>query len=331
MLNHVALFAGMGGFIEGLDGFNIETSLANDIDSSCTNTVKATFPDVPVICASMTDSSWYELAAKSGQIDVLSAGFPCQPFSIAGRQDGFSDQSRGNLFFNILDFCESQKTPPKVIFLENVTNLVVKDNGAWLSQILEGLRRSGYWVSKSNCHIINSSKVSLTIQQRERLYIFAYHRSFFRRNYYKLPELPKGLSGTLSNFVDFKSKQADRLYLSENNKYYRLISEAAIKAKRQGLFQLRRTEVRAQGINKCPTLTANMGMGGHNVPFVFDNYGLRKLSVEECALLQGYNVESLTFPTDLRDSAKYKMIGNAVDPQVIKWLAEPMIKDLESL
>ena len=331
LINHVSLFAGMGGFIAGLDKLNVTTTFANDIDLNCVETLRASFPEVDSICDSMTETSWYEKAENKGPIDILSAGFPCQPFSIAGNQSGFEDKDRGNLFFNILDFCQSLKSPPKVIFLENVTNLMVKDSGAWISEILGGLRRSGYWVSKSNCHIVNSSKVAKTIQSRERVYIIAYHRSVFRRNYYRLPESDTTVSGKLSDFVDVSIRQPDKIYLSEDNKYFRLISEKANLTKRNCLFQLRRTEVRIIPLNKCPTLTANMGTGGHNVPFIFDHYGLRRLSVDECARLQGYDLKQVIFPEKLSDAVKLKMIGNAVDPEVIRWLAKPIIKDLENL
>ena len=330
MVNHVSLFAGMGGFILGLNKLNVKTTFANDIDQACVDTLEHSFPEVTSLCGSIVDSSWFSRAENDVPIDILSAGFPCQPFSIAGQQDGFSDKDRGNLFFNILDFCDSLKAPPKVIFLENVTNLMVKDNGAWLTQIVSSLRKAGYWISRTNCHIVNSSKVSSTIQQRERLYIFAYHRSVFRRNYYKLPNTKHENSCTLTDFVDTSIKQKNSIYLDEKSKYFRLISDKAKGERKNCLFQLRRTEVRGPLENKCPTLTANMGTGGHNVPFLFDDFGLRRLSVEETGRLQGYD-SSFSFPDGLSDGAKLKMIGNSVDPNVIAWLAGPIIEDLKRL
>ena len=73
-----------------------------------------------------------------------------------------------------------------------------------------------------------------------------------------------------------------------------------------------------------------MGTGGHNVPFIFDDFGLRRLSVEEVSRLQGYS-GSFAFPDELSDSAKLKMIGNSVDPEVIAWLAGPILEDLKRL
>ena len=326
----MSLFAGMGGFIAGLNKLSVKTTFANDIDQTCVDTLRNSFSDVTSLCGSIVDRSWFPQADEYGPIDILSAGFPCQPFSIAGRQDGFNDEERGNLFFNILDFCESLTSPPKVIFLENVTNLIRKDNGAWLSQIISGLRKAGYWVSRANCHVVNSSKVSSTIQQRERVYIFAYHRSVFRRNYYKLPDITHKNSSNLSDFVDTSIKQKNSIYLDEKSKYFRFISDKAPLERKNCLFQLRRTEVRGPLVNKCPTLTANMGTGGHNVPFIFDDFGLRRLSVEEVSRLQGYS-GSFAFPDELSDSAKLKMIGNSVDPEVIAWLAGPILEDLKRL
>ena len=333
MLNHVALFAGMGGFIEGLNSLGARTSLANDIDGHCTETVRATYPDCEVVCGSIEDSSWYAEGSKAGDIDILSAGFPCQPFSIAGNQEGFNDKkNRGNLFFNIIDFCEAQASPPKVLLLENVTNLVIKDGGAWINHIINSLRKAGYWVGPNNCYIVNSAKVTSTIQNRERVYIVAYHNAFFTRNRYTLPPVKTNKKlAKLTDFVDFHAKQEDRLYLDKDNKYFIKMNREAGSGCRKRLYQLRRTEVRVLPHDYCPTLTANMGGGGHNVPFVFDAFGLRRLSVNECSQLQGYNPENLVFAPNIPDSAKLKMIGNAVDPNVIRWLATPIIKHLESL
>jgi DNA (cytosine-5)-methyltransferase 1 len=332
LINHVALFAGMGGFSVGLEPLGVTTSLANDIEPDCVQTLEKNRLAKEVVGASIEDSHWFGKGQLDGQIDILSAGFPCQPFSIAGNKDGFQDQKRGNLFFNILDFCASQELPPKVLFLENVTNLVINNGGTWLAAILNALRKAGYWVSKANCHIINSSKVTSTIQNRERVYIVAYHRSAFRRNSYKLPALKSKDVSKLDHFVDVKAKQNDSLYLSEDNKYFRSISAAASqKGCKKRLFQLRRTEVRVLPKDLCPTLTANMGMGGHNVPFLFDDHGLRRLSVEECASLQGFDIDNFSFPPGMSDGRKLKMIGNAVDPQVVQWLGASIIKDLETL
>jgi DNA (cytosine-5)-methyltransferase 1 len=323
----------MGGFIEGFNSLGVRTSLANDIEKDCTDTIRSTHADCEVICASIEDSSWYSEGEKGGQIDILSAGFPCQPFSIAGEQEGFKDKkNRGNLFFNIIDFCEAQTSPPKVLLLENVTNLVRKDNGAWINQILNSLRKVGYWVGLNNCHIVNSAEVTPTVQNRERVYIVAYHSAFFTRNHYKLPPIEaRQHQAKLTDYVDFHSKQEDRLYLDQDNKYFIKMEKAAGSGCRKRLYQLRRTEVRVLAEDYCPTLTANMGGGGHNVPFVFDDFGLRRLTVNECASLQGYDSENLMFAAKITDGAKLKMIGNAVDPKVITWLSRPIIDNLESI
>ena len=97
----MSLFAGMGGFIAGLNKLSVKTTFANDIDQTCVDTLRNSFSDVTSLCGSIVDRSWFPQADEYGPIDILSAGFPCQPFSIAGRQDGFNDEERGNLFFNI--------------------------------------------------------------------------------------------------------------------------------------------------------------------------------------------------------------------------------------
>ena len=84
-----------------------------------------------------------------------------------------------------------------------------------------------------------------------------------------------------------------------------MIEREAAKVGDQRLFQIRRGSVRANPPGICPTLTANMGGGGHNVPFVIDDFGIRRLSVAEC-LLTGFSTSELSFPDGMSDSAKLR-------------------------
>jgi DNA (cytosine-5)-methyltransferase 1 len=109
-------------------------------------------------------------------------------------------------------------------------------------------------------------------------------------------------------------------YLSEGNKYGAWISTEAKKHSDVRLFQLRKVVLRPQQPGMCPTLTANMGQGGHNVPFLMDNGRLRKLTEKECLRLQGFPGKFRW--SELSHSAKYRLIGNSVSPIVTEIIGE---------
>ena len=116
-------------------------------------------------------------------------------------------------------------------------------------------------------------------------------------------------------------------YLDEKNRYGRWILTEGSKIPSGCLIQLRQSILRPQPINTCPTLTANMGMGGHNVPFIIDRGSLRKLTERECLRLQGFDDE-FSFP-DLPKHACYRMIGNSVSPLVARLLATTIAQELQ--
>lgn len=97
---HVALFAGLGGFITATNRCGFQTVFANDIEHACISAIKTTFPDIKTSKTDITKLSVKDELTDLGPIDLLSAGFPCQSFSNAGRCKGFDDP-RGQLFFEI--------------------------------------------------------------------------------------------------------------------------------------------------------------------------------------------------------------------------------------
>jgi DNA (cytosine-5)-methyltransferase 1 len=124
-----------------------------------------------------------------------------------------------------------------------------------------------------------------------------------------------------SKFIDFRGKQEDHYYLSAENRYFKMISKEKNDTRtRKHLYQLRKYFVRQKSPGVCPTLTANMGHGGHNVPFVWDRKGLRKLTEHECLKLQGFPA-SFKVPPEISSKQQYVQIGNSVAPPVAKLLA----------
>ena len=116
----------------------------------------------------------------------------------------------------------------------------------------------------------------------------------------------------LDEFVDRTQPAHEDAYLAPENRYYKMILRTMQDGESQeNLYQLRRSYVREKRLGLCPTLTANMGVGGHNVPFLRDSWGIRKLTVREVANLQGFDPNEVLFPV-IPTSEQYRLLGNAV-------------------
>ena len=121
--SHVALFAGLGGFITAANRAGFETIYANDNDPYCCRTLNETYPDLNVSQTDIRKISVENELKKIDGVDLLSAGFPCQSFSPAGDNMGFDDE-RGQLFFEIVRICKELNEPPKVVMLESSVKII---------------------------------------------------------------------------------------------------------------------------------------------------------------------------------------------------------------
>lgn len=250
--------------------------------------------------------------------DVIVAGFPCQAFSIAGYRKGFDD-TRGNLFFEVIRLIE--KSRPRVLFFENVKNLVSHDKGNTYRIILETLTELGYMVKDK---VLNSSEYGNITQNRERIYIIAFRDVEDYRNF-SFPK-PIKLTNKLKDNIQFEIKADEKyFYTKEKNIFYDQL-ENNIKSS-ETVYQWRRKYVRENKSGLCPTLTANMGTGGHNVPLILTNDGIRKLTPRECFNLQGYP-SNFKLP-ELADSHLYKQAGNSVVVPVVKRIAKNIFEALK--
>ena len=326
MYRHVALFAGLGGFVLAAKRNGIETVFINEMDEACCLTLNHNFPDSTVFMKDVREVHPSDFPELNQPIDVLSAGFPCQSFSVAGDNLGFDDE-RGKLFFEIPRICSEMATPPKVLLLENVPNLKLFDGGARLRFIINELRKAGYWVNINNAQIIDSYEIGNTAQRRERLFIVATHSTYFKKNKFVFPE-PKKTKRNLWKYVNKEIKNEQRLYLDEENKYARMIRRNAEVDGVNRLFQIRRTDARSCPENVCPTLTANMGGGGHNVPFLVDEFGVRRLSVDELMKLQCIDTKEFKFPPGISEGSKLQMIGNAICTDVAEEIFKKIIETI---
>ncbi|MDC0433096.1 DNA (cytosine-5-)-methyltransferase [bacterium] len=312
------LFAGIGGFCSGFESAGFTSIWASDSDERVAQTYLHNFPGTHFVLKDILKLD----ASSLPEVDVLHAGFPCQSFSAAGNRMGFNDP-RGRLFDTMLDLIENMPIRPKVLLFENATNLLSGDGGAWFDHVKRRIKKAGYWFNDANALRISSHDHFGLPQKRERLFMIATNRDIFDFNPFTyLPEkcVPKGLL----NYIREETVNDPKYYLASDNRYGEwLLREGGDMAQNQ-LIQLRQHIVRKQEPDICPTLTANMGGGGHNVPFLMDRGKLRKLTERECLNLQGFPRE-FSFPEELPSSSKYKQIGNSVCPLVSEWLAKQII------
>jgi DNA (cytosine-5)-methyltransferase 1 len=258
---------------------------------------------------------------KLQPVDVLHAGFPCQSFSQAGSRTGFDDE-RGKLFFEIIRLIgEFKKDKPRVLVFENAPYLQWGEGGDWFSEITRQLQGAGYWFRESNARELDLFALTHIPQTRSRLFMVAWSQDHFKDGRFIFPSVDIPPKKQISKFIDFEGAQDDEYYLSEENRYFKMIKrENNDKGKVKHLYQLRKYIVRLKQPDVCPTLTANMGLGGHNVPFVWDSKGLRKLTERECLKLQGFPAW-FKFRNEISSKRRYTQIGNAVAPPVAKLLA----------
>jgi len=230
----------------------------------------------------------------------------CQPFSIAGDKKGFDDK-RSNVFWKILEILE--KHTPEMIILENVKNLKSHDHGKTFEIIENKLQNAGYHLKTA---ILDTSKITNIPQHRERIYIVGFRdKTKCDKFNFDFDEQEKGqICDLLEEDID------DKYYYSDRFKVFEEIEKGITKDISENvLYQYRRYYVRENKSNCCPTLTANMGSGGHNVPLLRDKKGIRKLTPRECFNLQGFP-SNYKLP-QISDSALYKLAGNAVSLPVV--------------
>lgn len=300
-----SLFSGIGGIDLGFIQAGFDIVWANEMDAAACRTYRHNFPNTNLIEGDIKRIATSDIP----DCDVLTAGFPCQPFSIAGLQKGFKDRD-GNLFFEITRIIDAKR--PKVVFLENVPNLMEHDDGKTFLVIFNGLAQFGYTVYY---RVLASNNYGNLPQIRKRIYIVAIREDISNR-LYQYPE-PIELTLKSSNIINRSVKQHDIYYYTEGKMYDRL---AAHMKDRKAIYRITDTEVRWTKNQMCPTLTANMGTHKDRVHVVWDDYGIRKMTLRECLDFQGFPKE-FYFPNTITIDDAYKQIGNTVSVPVIARLA----------
>lgn len=320
--NIAAFFSGVGGIELGFEQTNeFRVVYANEFDKYARETYSLNYPDTKLDARDIHIVPADEVVDQDGNdnIDIVVGGFPCQAFSIAGYRKGFEDD-RGDLFFELLRIIEAKK--PKAIFVENVKNMVSHDHGNTFKVIREALTENNYFIKWK---VLNGKDYGNVPQNRERIYIVG----FDNKETYDLFEFPEEieLTTSLRDIIDFGDKK-DELYYYRKGKQ-RFFDELKLTMTSQDtVYQWRRQYVRENKNGVVPTLTANMGTGGHNVPLILTDSGeIRKLTPKETFNVQGYP-KSFKIPENVSNGQLYKQAGNSVVVPVIKRIATNISKAL---
>lgn len=367
-----SLFAGVGGICLGfMNAQNPDAeyvmSWANEIDEFACETYRTNFKhtllegDINMVLhpENSDDIEYYsQLHEKilAEPIDILNGGFPCQAFSIAGEQKGFDDE-RGNLFMSFIDLISQLNAKfgkkPRILFLENVKNLKAHDKGRTYQVIKRKLEASGYIIKEM---VLNTMLYSDLPQNRERIYIIGFLNKEDADQFTMFDNLTpfqkeKGTeerAEDVKKIIDYSVEDKSYFYTRERYPHY-FVTEEEFKelegeknirinltetiTEMYQFYQLRRGQyIRKNQSDVCPTLTANMGTGGHNVPLILTPKGIRKLTPAETFKLQGFPVgNGYCLPTTYKGKAYgnshlYKQAGNAVSVPVITLIAEEILK-----
>ncbi|MCL4507827.1 MAG: DNA (cytosine-5-)-methyltransferase [Chloroflexi bacterium] len=308
----IDLFAGIGGFRLALQKLGGTCVFSSEWDKYSQKTYRAWFGETPhgdirkIKPADIPDH------------DILAAGFPCQPFSIAGvskknslgRAHGFKDATQGTLFFNLATIIEIKRPP--ILFLENVKNLQSHDKGKTWKVIMDTLDALDYWVFAK---VIDAA--GWVPQHRERIYIICFDKYAFPiKPPFEFPSPPIGN----------KPKLADILLPNPDEKYtltdhlWRYLQEYAERHRAKGNgFGYGLAD--PQGISR--TLSARYYKDGSEILIPQRGRNPRRLSPIECARLMGFDDD---LKIVVSDTQAYRQFGNAIIPKIVEPIGKEIIK-----
>ncbi len=316
--NFIDLFAGIGGFRLGLEAIGGTCVFSSEIDEHACKMYEENFGINPYCDITTLD------VGKIPNFDILCAGFPCQTFSISGKQKGFYDDTRGTLFFDICRILENKK--PKAFILENVANLEKHDKGNTLSIMIESLSRLGYVV---NYKVLNAKNFGVP-QNRERIIIIGSKNNVF----FDFNQIKENPIVSMNSFLDTNILQEDILNPNE----YTIIDNYKRQPKSDLIFiGYRNKKIRTAGVrpntehlsrvhkqpNRIystdgvhPTIASQETSGRY---WIYDGEKVRKLSINECYRFMGYPT---TFKKIGLKSKQYERIGNSICVNMVKEIAK---------
>lgn len=307
----IDLFAGIGGFHLAFRSFGAEIVYACEWDKDAATVYEENYGLKPVGDITQIDEK------DIPDHDIMCAGFPCQAFSISGNQRGFED-SRGTLFFDVARIAKEKK--PKIIFLENVKNLVRHNDGETFSVIRTILNEIGYDVYAS---ILDSAEYG-SAQSRKRVYIVCFRKDLGIKEFH-FP-LPVKKHAYVEDILEKEHTEKYRINRTDIkwNKIEEYYDEKPV---RIGTVNKGGQGERIYSIKgKAITLSAYGGGVGAKTGLYYDNGYIRKLSPRECARLQGFPD---TFKISNNDNVAYKQFGNSVVVDVLQQIIEKIVEKEE--
>lgn len=320
IIKFIDLFAGIGGFRISLELFHEECVFSSEWDKYAQDTYLYNFGEIP-------QGDITKINEKSiPNHDILCGGFPCQAFSVSGKQAGFND-ARGTLFFDIARIAKEKK--PKIIFLENVKNLLKHDNGKTIKTVKEILASIGY--GDSYVEILDSSHYGVP-QHRERVFIICFRDDLNVKDF----TFPKPCLTEISLNDILESDELTNQYIinrkdivfnnDSNLSKKDLFGESKLKPVRVGTISKGGQGERIYSSHgHAITLSAyGGGVAGKTGAYLI-NAKVRQLSPRECLRVQGFP-ETFNFPKNITKSQIYKMCGNSVSVPVIKAIYKQILR-----
>ena len=309
-----SLFSGIGGIDLGFEQAGFKIAWAVEKDAASCKTYRFNFPSVNLLEKDIrsVNSDNFE------KVDVIVAGFPCQSFSVAGKQRGFLDP-RGHLFYEIGKFIA--RCNPRFVFLENVPNLLEHDEGKTFLVIHNVLSELNYSI---RYRVLRASNYGNVPQIRDRIYIVAFRdqADCDRFTYPEETQLQVDIETILNRF----QKKHAIYYYDKESEFGKKAHAEVIDSK--SIYRVFNNDIKIIKNNMCPTLTASMGTKENQIPLVRDAFGVRKITIHECLAFQGFT-EDFKFPHSITLNDAYKQIGNSVCVPVIKRIAEQIKKVIE--
>lgn len=303
----IDLFCGIGGFRQAMESVGGTCLFSCDKNKAARLTYQSNYGDMPE--GNITKIQAEDIPA----FNILCAGFPCQPFSIAGKQRGFADE-RGTMFFEIARIIKYHK--PEVVFLENVANLEKHDNGNTLKVIIRTLKRAGYDVQYK---VLNSKDYGVA-QIRKRIYIVC-----FRKDLKAKFSFPEPFESNLA-VEDFLETEVDGHYYIDRPDivFYKEDSTVRVRDTYRigyiGNIGQGRRIYSIKGLTPTFVVSSRGPAGGTESYYI--NGRVRRLTPDECKRIMGFP-EDFIFP--VKEERAYEQLGNSVAVPVLKAIARQII------
>lgn len=313
-MTFIDLFAGLGGFRIALESLGAKCVYSNEWDKSVQQVYAENFGDVPEGDITQVDEKTIP------DHDILCAGFPCQAFSISGKQRGFED-SRGTLFFDVARIVKEKK--PKIVFMENVKNFATHDGGRTLEVVKGTMEELGYMFYQK---VLNAVDYGVP-QKRERIYMVCFRDDLNIHNF----EYPKPFELTrhVEDFLLADESLVEHLYVNRPDTYMNGVEDNVYSNKsiRLGIVNKGGQGERIYSTKGIAiTLSAYGGgvfakTGGYLI-----NGKTRKLHPKECARIMGYPDN---YKICSSANQAYKQFGNSVVIDVLQLIAVKIGKCLK--